>query len=99
MKYKDYDFPVDKNQWLKDNRGISFEEAVAAIEDGGILEVIPHPNAVKYPNQSMYILNINDYVYLVPFVKKDEDIAYLKTIFPSRKLTKHYLRGRTHDQA
>lgn len=97
MKYKEYEFPAEKNQWLKDNRNISFEEVIAAIEDGGILEVITHPNPARYSNQSLYVLNINHYVYLVPFVKKDENTAYLKTIYPSRKLTKHYLRGSHHE--
>jgi hypothetical protein len=97
MRHKNYDFPADKNQWLKDNRGISFEEVIAAIEDEGVLEIIPHPNATKYPHQSMYIVNINNYVHLVPFVKQGENTAYLKTIFPSRKLTKHYFKGGSHE--
>jgi len=92
MKYKEYDFPADKNQWLKDNRNISFEEVIAAIEDGCILDVVPHSNSGKYPNQLMYILNINDYIHLVPFVKQSETSIFLKTIFKSRKKTKQYLK-------
>lgn len=94
MKYKDYDFSADKNEWLKDNRDISFEEVIAALEDERLLDVIPHDNLAKYPNQSMYVLNINEYVYVVPFVKTDENKVFLKTIFPQRKLTKKYLRDK-----
>ena len=50
-----------------------------------------HPNKLKYPNQKIYIVNLNGYVYLVPFVRKNTQTIFLKTIFPSRKLTKKYL--------
>ena len=88
-----YDFSPEKNHWLINERDISFEEAIMALEEGRVLDVLPHPNRVKYPNQQIYVLNINDYVYLVPFVKKDEHTVFLKTIFPHSKLTKKYLRG------
>lgn len=92
MKYKSYDFAPDKNQWLKANRNISFEEVIAAIEEGNILDIVPHSNAAKYSNQNIYVLNINNYVYLVPFVKQSESSIFLKTIFRSRKQTKQYLK-------
>lgn len=92
MRYKNYDFSAEKNQWLKENRDISFEEVIAAIEEGCILDVLPHPNVAKYPNQMMYVLDINQYVYLVPFIKQTETSIFLKTIFKSRKQTKAYLK-------
>ncbi len=88
-----YDYSAEKNQQLIKERGISFEEVITAILEGAIIDVLPYPNQVKYPHQKMYVLNINDYVYVVPFVEKDVDNIFLKTIFPDRKLTRQYLRG------
>lgn len=85
------DYSPEKNLQLKQTRGICFEEVAAAIKDGRVLDVIEHPNAKKYPNQKIYVINISEYVYLVPFVKQNETI-FLKTTFPSRKLTKRYLQ-------
>jgi len=89
-----YDFSPEKNEQLINERGISFEAVIMAIEDGSVLDIIPHPNSSKYSHQEMYVLALNNYVYLVPFVKKDEETIFLKTIFPHRKLTKRYLRGK-----
>ncbi len=88
MKYFDWD--KKKNEWLKEDRGVCFEDVVQAIDDGNLLETIDHPNKKRYPNQKMYIVNINKYVFLVPFVD-DEEKRFLKTIFPSRKMTKKYI--------
>lgn len=62
------------------------------IENGDVLDVIDHPNKDKYENQMMFIIRIGDYAYLVPFVESNEEI-FLKTVIPSRKATKIYLRG------
>lgn len=88
MKY--FDWSEDKNDRLKAERGISFEDIIIALTDDRVLDILPQVNAKKYPNQKIYIVEINQYVYLVPFVEDDEKI-FLKTIFPSRKATKHYL--------
>lgn len=80
----------EKNAQLILERGISFERVVYHIEKDGVLEVIKHPNPLKYPNQKMFIVNIGDYAYLVPFVENESEI-FLKTIIPSRKATKKYL--------
>lgn len=87
-----YEFPSDKNQQLIDGRQISFEEVIAALDNGQVLDVIDHPNQEKYPNQQMFVVQVNDYVYLVPFVQKDKYTVFLKTIFPSRKAKKQYLK-------
>jgi len=71
-------------------RGGSFERIVYLIENNGLLSVIAHPNHDKYPNQRMFIVNVEAYAYLVPFVE-DEKEVFLKTIIPSRKATKKYL--------
>ncbi len=100
MSNKQYDFPIEKNHWLKENRGISFEEIISVMEGGGLLSAISHPNQQKYPNQHMYLVDIGGYIYVIPFVKKDDNTVFLKTIFQSRKLTKAYLsqkKGEGHE--
>lgn len=88
-----YEFSPEKNHQLIQERGISFEEVIMAIGEGAVLDILPHPKSDKYPNQEIYVLNIKNYVYLVPFLRKDKETIFLKTIFPHRKLTRHYLRG------
>lgn len=89
MDYE-FDFDPTKNRELKKTRGISFEEVIFAILQGQYLDILEHPNQVKYSNQKIFVLDIDDYIYLVPFVVNKEKI-FLKTIFPSRKATKKYL--------
>ncbi len=64
------------------------------INHGGLLDTIEHPNKERYPNQRIFIINIDDYAYLVPFVE-DEKAIFLKTIIPSRKMAKKYLEGQS----
>lgn len=91
MKYFDWD--DEKNEQLIKNRGISFEEVLIAIESGYLLDVIEHSNKAKYPNQRIFIVRIEDYAYLVPFVEDKEKI-FLKTIIPSRKATKRCINNK-----
>ena len=88
MKYFDWD--EDKNAQLKSGREVCFEDIVTAIDERGLLDVLDHHKPDKYPNQKIYVVKIGDYVYLVPFVE-DEEKLFLKTIYPSRKMTKRYL--------
>jgi uncharacterized DUF497 family protein len=85
-----FDWDDKKNEFLKIVRGISFEEVVYHIQNGDVLDVIRHPNLNRYPKQQMIVLNIEGYVYLVPYVK-ERGTRFLKTIIPSRKATKEYL--------
>ena len=94
MKY--FSWNIEKNEQLKKERGISFEEVVFHIERGQLLDIVEHPNQEKYAGQRIFIVYINDYVYLVPFVEDEQEI-FLKTIIPSRKATKKYLRGSSDD--
>ncbi len=80
----------EKNAQLIRERGISFERVIFHIERDEILDVVKHPNSSKYPNQRMFILDIGNYAYLVPFVETETEI-FLKTIIPSRKATRKYL--------
>ncbi len=80
------------NEWLKKNRGISFEEVVIQIELGNVVATTENPHQSKYPNQHILIVNIEGYAHIVPFVEEGIE-RFLKTIIPSRKATKKYLRG------
>lgn len=88
MKY--FDWSVEKNEKLKEDRGVSFEEVVSAIFEGKLLSVVDHPNQDQYPGQKIYIVELHDYAYLIPF-KEDKEKIFLKTIFPSRKYSKELL--------
>ena len=88
MQYFDWD--KGKNELLKKERDIGFEDVINAIDNGRLIVTLDHPNQKLYSNQKMYVVNINDYAYVVPFVE-DKDKRFLKTIFPSRKMTKKYL--------
>ena len=87
---KDFRWNEEKNDLLKRERDVSFEEAIVAIGEGGLLDIVEYPDRKKYPNQRIFIVSLNGYAYLVPFVETDEEV-FLKTIIPSRKATKHYL--------
>lgn len=80
----------EKNRQLQSERGVSFEQVLQAIAADHLLDVIEHPNQARYPSQRIFIIELNQYVYLVPFVENDQAI-FLKTIIPSRKLKKQYL--------
>jgi len=90
MKY--YSWNNEKNRRLVTERNVSFEEVVFYIEKGQLLDIVEHPNPEKYKGQRVFIVNIDGYAYLVPFVETDHEI-FLKTIIPSRKATRKYLRG------
>jgi uncharacterized DUF497 family protein len=87
---KRYDWSGEKNEVLKKNRGISFEEIVFHIHNGDELDVYSHPNQMRYPGQFISVVSVNNYVYLVPYVESETAI-FLKTVIPSRKATKRYI--------
>lgn len=88
MKYFAWD--EAKNEWLKTERGVGFEEIVFHIERGDLLDILEHPNPKRYAGQRIFVVRREDYVYLVPYVE-DDRFVFLKTIIPSRKATKQYL--------
>ncbi len=89
---KTFAWSSEKNELLKAERGISFEEVVLNIQLGNEVDIFEHPNQEQYPGQQISVVVIEDYAYLVPFVENEEEI-FLKTIIPSRKATKQYLGG------
>jgi len=88
MKY--FNWNEKKNQLLKKNRNISFEEIVLSIDNGQLLDVVEHHDKSKYPNQRLIIVEVRNYAFVVPFVET-EDTYFLKTIYPSRKATQTYI--------
>lgn len=93
---KNFNWNENKNNLLIKERNISFPDVVKAIKEGDLLDVIAHYNQEKYSQQYIFIIKLRDYVYLVPFVESDQEI-FLKTIIPSRKMTKKYLRGNVNE--
>jgi hypothetical protein len=91
-----YEWNEEKNKLLKDSRDVGFEEVLLAIDEGRLLDVVPHHNLVKYPNQKLFIVRIRGYIYYVPFVE-DEVKIFLKNIVQSRKYQKKYTQGEDHE--
>jgi uncharacterized DUF497 family protein len=89
---KPFRWSHEKNEQLKAERNVSFEEVVLAIEADRLLDIVAHSNPGKYPNQRMFVVAVERYVYLVPFVEEDE-YYFLKTVIPNRKATRDYLKG------
>ncbi|MBF0504851.1 MAG: BrnT family toxin [Candidatus Omnitrophica bacterium] len=82
----------EKSRKLRKERGVDFEDIVILVEGGFLLALIEHPNKGKYPNQKIYVINVNSYAYCVPCIENEESVRFI-TIFPSRGYTKIYLRG------
>lgn len=88
---KPFRWNPDKNRELLAERGVSFEQVVVAVEGGGLPDVLAHPNARRYPNQRLLVVTWDNYAYLVPYVEEAESF-FLKTVIPSRKATRDYLK-------
>jgi uncharacterized DUF497 family protein len=88
---KPFRWGPEKNEALQAERGISFEAVVVAIEMGGLLDILAHPNQARYPRQRVLVVALDNYACLVPFVE-EADHYFLKTIIPSRKATRDYLK-------
>ena len=95
FKQKTIRYSLEKNEILKEQRDISFEDVILALENGNLLDDIEHPNKDKYRNQNIFIIliEIKNYVYLVPYVE-DEKSIFLKTIIPSRQMNKKYNKNK-----
>ena len=91
---KRFSWNAEKNETLRAERGISFEEVVFHIERGDLLEILEHPNRERFAHQKIFVVRIGDYAYLGPFMEDDESV-FLKTIIPSRKATRKYLGKET----
>ena len=96
---KTFRWNAAKNQRLQRERGVSFEEIVIAIGEGDLLDVLEHRNPRRYPRryprQKLLVVALRQYAYLVPYIE-EADGYFLKTIIPSRKATRDYLRRSRH---
>ena len=90
---KPFRWSAEKNALLRQERGLSFEQITVAVESGGLLDIVAHPNAERYPRQRIMVVSIDDYAYLVPYVE-EEDHLFLKTIIPSRKATRDFIAAK-----
>ncbi len=84
-----FEWDPEKNEWLKEKRGISFEIIIFHLSHGDLWKEADHPDQEKYPGQRIYFARVNDYIYLVPHIKEEKQI-FLKTIIPSRKATRDF---------
>jgi hypothetical protein len=91
-----FDWSLGKNEEVRAQRKISFEDIVFSISQGGLLDILEHPSQQRYPGQKIFVVNVDDYAYLVPFIE-DEKTIFLKTIIPSRKMTRKYLGGKRYE--
>ena len=87
---KTFNWNPEKNEQLRQERGICFEDIVFHVERGDVLDLVDHPNPKRYPRRRMFVVEVDSYAHLVPFVESEEEI-FLKTIIPSRKATRRYL--------
>jgi len=94
---KPFQWSAEKNEVLQEERGVSFEAMVVAIDTGGLLDILAHPNPDRYPRQRVLVVELDGYAYLIPFVE-EPTFYFLKTIIPSRKATRDYLNsGEQHE--
>lgn len=87
---KPINWSPEKNHKLIDERDVSFEDVVYCLQSGGLLDDVLHTNQEQHTDQRIFIVSIDEYAYLVPYVENDKEI-FLKTVIPSRKATKLYL--------
>jgi hypothetical protein len=95
---KSFRWDPEKNERLKAERAISFEEIVLAIEEGGLKDILVHPNQGRYAGQVVLVVAYRGYAFLIPSVEEKEHY-FLKTIIPSRKATRDYLGANSDEEA
>jgi uncharacterized DUF497 family protein len=87
-----YDWNEEKNRQLKEQRRTSFEEIVLCIQEDRVVTVLEHPNKERYPGQRLYLIKYKKQIYVVPFVVDvEQEVIFLKTVYPSLHCTKKYL--------
>ena len=87
-----YEWNPEKNEELKKERNISFEQIVFHLSQGDIWKASDHSDQGKYPGQKIYFVIVEGYIHMIPYITEDEYV-FLKTIIPSRKATKDYNKG------
>lgn len=79
---KDIRWSLQKNEMLKMERGVSFEDVLG----GRLIAIQEHP---KKDHQQIMVFEFRNYIWIVPFVETSSEI-FLKTAYPSRAYTKRY---------
>jgi len=79
-----YDFNEEKNKQLFNERGVTFQHVIDSISEKGVLLDFSHPNIDKHPKQRIFVVELFEYTYCVPYVENN-NVIFMKTIFPSRK--------------
>lgn len=92
-----FDWNPEKNEWLRRERNISFEEIALLLAKGILWKTVEHPNKKKYPEQKAFLVPIDNYVYFVPYVI-DQDTIFLKTAFRHRKATRDFRKEREYNE-
>ena len=77
----------NKNKKLKLERNITFEQISEIIIKDKFIDILEHK---KRKNQKIFIIELKEYIYAVPFVIDNQENIILKTAYPSRKLNKIY---------
>jgi len=85
-----FDWSDEKDQILRKERGIGFQDIVFHLDRGDLIAIAEHPNTEKYPNQMIMYVQVESYIYMVPYIQSG-DLKFLKTIIPSRKATRKFL--------
>lgn len=85
-------FSEEKDRWLIEKRGIGFKEISQKIIKRRMIRIIKHPNKKKFPKQKMFLVRVKDYIFIVPFIE-EENYIFLKTVYPSRKYIKKYIKS------
>ncbi len=78
---------TEKNEKLRRERNITFEEVAQMILEKKYVAILEHP---KRPEQRLFLIPIHGYIHAVPFVIDAESNIVLKTVFPSRKFDRKY---------
>lgn len=76
-----------KNSRLKLDRNISFEEISEKILNKEYIDILENPSR---NDQNIFVIELNQYIYAVPFIIDQEENIILKTAYPSRKLQKKF---------
>jgi hypothetical protein len=92
-----YEWNPERNDTLKRERSISFEQIVFHLSQGDVWKTADHPNQDQYPEQKLYFVNVEGYIHVVPHVVEDEYV-FLKTIIPSRKATRDFQKEGEQDE-
>lgn len=89
MQTFEIEYSEEKNELLKKIRGVCFDDVLDALVHGGFVTILESQKRM-YQHQQVLVVRVNDYIHAVPLVWKSRNKAFLKTVFPDRKLQKLY---------